>query len=49
MSVRFAQLFARPYRLAFRDALRTGAPFPTEAPDNLETLKIVEDVYRLAG
>ena len=35
--------------LAFRDALRSGAPFPTEAPDNLETLKIVEDVYRLAG
>jgi predicted dehydrogenase len=35
--------------IAFRDALLTGAPFPTEAPDNLETLKIVEDVYRLAG
>ena len=48
MSVSFAQL-CPPYRLAFRDALRTGAPFPTEAPDNLETLKIVEDVYRLEG
>jgi D-apiose dehydrogenase len=35
--------------LAFRDALRSGAPFPTEAAENLETLKIAEDAYRLAG
>jgi D-apiose dehydrogenase len=35
--------------LAFRDAIRSGAPFPTEAPDNLQTLKIVEDVYAMTG
>jgi predicted dehydrogenase len=35
--------------LAFREALRSGGPFPTDAKDNLETLRIVEDAYRLAG
>jgi predicted dehydrogenase len=35
--------------LAFRDALKTGAAFPTDAKENLETLRIVEDAYRLAG
>jgi D-apiose dehydrogenase len=34
---------------AFAEALRTGSPFPTDAKENLETLRIVEDAYRLAG
>ena len=33
--------------IAFRDAIRTGAPFETDGADNLETLKIVEVAYRL--
>jgi predicted dehydrogenase len=34
--------------LKFRDAIRSGAPFETDGDDNLETLRIVEDAYRLA-
>lgn len=34
--------------LKFRDAIRSGAPFETGGDDNLETLTIVEDAYRLA-
>ena len=33
----------------FVDALRTGAPFETGPADNLHTLRLVEDCYRLAG
>jgi D-apiose dehydrogenase len=33
----------------FVEALRAGTPFETEIEDNLETLRIVEDAYRLAG
>jgi predicted dehydrogenase len=32
----------------FTDCLRTGAPFETAPEDNLETLRLVEDAYRLA-
>lgn len=33
----------------FVDALRTGAPFETTPDDNLATLRLVEDAYRLSG
>lgn len=33
----------------FRDAIINSTPFETGGEDNLETLKIVEDAYRLAG
>jgi predicted dehydrogenase len=33
----------------FVDCLRSGAPFETAPRDNLETLRLVEDSYRLAG
>lgn len=35
--------------LKFRDAIRNGTPFETGGDDNLETLRIVEDAYRVAG
>lgn len=34
---------------SFRDAILNGTPFETGPDDNIETLKIVEDAYRLAG
>ncbi len=34
---------------AFVAGLRDGAPFETEARDNLETLRLMESVYRAAG
>jgi predicted dehydrogenase len=34
--------------LKFRDAILGGTPFETDGDDNLETLRIVEDAYRLA-
>ena len=33
----------------FVAALETGAPFETDRLDNLETLRLVDDAYRLAG
>jgi D-apiose dehydrogenase len=33
----------------FVECLETGAPFETAPKDNLETLRLVEDTYRLAG
>ena len=33
----------------FADAVRTGAPFETTPEDNLRTLRLVEDAYRLSG
>jgi predicted dehydrogenase len=33
----------------FVDALRDNTPFDTAPQDNLETLRLVEDCYRLAG
>ena len=33
----------------FVEALRSGAPFETSATDNLATLTLVDDVYRLSG
>jgi predicted dehydrogenase len=33
----------------FVEALRDGRPFETAPEDNLETLKLVEDFYRLSG
>jgi len=33
----------------FVEALRTGRRFETDPTDNLETLRIVDDVYRVAG
>jgi predicted dehydrogenase len=32
----------------FADAIMTGAPFETDGPDNLQTLEIVEEAYRLS-
>ncbi len=34
---------------AFVEGLRTGAPFETDRLDNLETLRLMESVYRAAG
>lgn len=34
---------------AFLSGLRTGAPFETDRLDNLETLRLMESVYRAAG
>jgi predicted dehydrogenase len=33
----------------FAEALRTGRPFETDRLDNLKTLRLVDDAYRLAG
>lgn len=33
----------------FADCLRSGRPFESDARDNLETLRLVEDAYALAG
>jgi D-apiose dehydrogenase len=33
----------------FVDCVRTGAAFETTPEDNLETLRLVEDAYRLSG
>lgn len=33
----------------FVECLKSGAPFETDPADNLETLRLVEDAYRLAG
>jgi predicted dehydrogenase len=33
----------------FVDALKSGAPFETSPEDNLQTLRLVEDCYRLSG
>jgi predicted dehydrogenase len=33
----------------FVNALRDNLPFETAPPDNLETLRVVEDCYRLSG
>jgi predicted dehydrogenase len=33
----------------FVDALQSGAPFETSPEDNLQTLRLVEDCYRLSG
>lgn len=33
----------------FVDALRSGTPFETSPEDNLQTLRLVEDCYRLSG
>ena len=33
----------------FVEALRSGAPFETSATENLATLTLVDDVYRLSG
>ena len=33
----------------FDEALRTGQPFETDRLDNLKTLRLVDDAYRLAG
>lgn len=48
--------YAGAYQACFDEAvahfaarLRDGGPFETDAVDNLETLRLVEDAYRLAG
>ena len=33
----------------FVKCIETGAPFETDRIDNLETLRLMEDVYRAAG
>jgi hypothetical protein len=33
----------------FVSGLESGVPFETEGYDNLKTLRLVEDVYRVAG
>jgi predicted dehydrogenase len=32
----------------FAEALRSGKPFETDGPDNLKTLRLVDQAYRLA-
>jgi predicted dehydrogenase len=52
MRGRYDEMYQSCFTIAareFADAIRTGKPFPAEATDNLETLKIVEDAYRLNG
>lgn len=47
-----AATYAESYAAAiahFIDRLEDGAPFETAPADNLETLRLVEDCYRLAG
>ena len=40
----------RPLRIAFAGAgMRTGARFPTDRLDNLETLKLMESSHMAAG
>jgi len=34
---------------AFRDAVESGAPFPTTARDAVATMEVVDAVYRVAG
>jgi predicted dehydrogenase len=44
--------YQAPFTAAIRhfvDCLRSGAPFETEAADNLEVLRLVEACYRAAG
>lgn len=48
--------FAESYQTSFDatiahfiGALRSGAPFETDIPDNLETLRLVEDAYCVPG
>jgi predicted dehydrogenase len=52
MQAQYAEMYQSCFTIAARDfsnAIRTKQPFPAEASDNLETLKIVEDGYRLSG
>jgi predicted dehydrogenase len=52
MQGRYAEMYQSCFTIAareFADAIRNKKPFPAEATDNLETLKIVEDGYRLSG
>jgi predicted dehydrogenase len=52
MQERYAEMYQSCFTIAareFAEAIRSGKPFPAEATDNLETLKIVEDGYRLNG
>jgi len=45
---RYQECFDTLMRM-FIDNLRTGAPFETDRLDNLETLRLMESVYRAAG
>ena len=48
----FAQAYQQSYDNAiahFVQALENGTPFETDAADNLQTLRLVEDAYRRAG
>ena len=52
MQERYAEMYQSCFTIAareFADAIRNKKPFPAEATDNLETLKIVEEGYRLNG
>jgi len=48
----FEEAYQRSYNNAiahFVEALRTAQPFETDRLDNLKTLRLVDDAYRLAG
>jgi predicted dehydrogenase len=48
----FEEAYQRSYNNAiahFVEALRTDRPFETDRLDNLMTLRLVEEAYRLAG
>jgi predicted dehydrogenase len=48
----FEEAYQRSYNNAiahFVEALRTGKPFETDRLDNLKTLRLVDEAYRLAG
>lgn len=52
MQARYDEMYQSCFTTAagdFADAVRSGKPFPADATDNLATLKIVEDAYRLNG
>ena len=42
-------LIETPQNIATRKSLRDNSPFETAPQDNLETLRLVEDCYRLSG
>ena len=52
LHINLEEAYQASYDLAiahFAEALRTGQPFETDRLDNLKTLRLVEDAYRLAG
>jgi predicted dehydrogenase len=52
LHINLEEAYQASYDLAiahFAEALRTGQPFETDRLDNLKTLRLVDDAYRIAG